>query len=724
MNTRNINYSLKNIPIPSSFDYLKCLVSKTEDFIKRLRWKVFWYEKKLQEVTDQPDTNNTDEVENEEDEETFLNYGFKSPRTPPPSEHLKAFENDLFRVINEIEFEYQPNHFQRQLRADVAEIKTSNLMTVPADKTPNLYEMETAQYRQLLRNNITTSYRKSGMNRKSEIDREAKEIATDISIADRIDCIAEKSAFITLKDHKENFRNNPTCRLINPTKSEIGHISKSMVERIVKDVAESTKFNQWRNTSAVLDWFKGIADKPRMRFIKFDICNFYPSITEVLLDKAISFAKQHTNVTDNEIRTIKHARKSLLFNNGTEWVKKNTDNELFDVTMGSFDGAEICELVGLYLLHKLQPVLDLKNTGLYRDDGLAALKSQSARRLDRVRKDIIQVFKSEGLDITCEANLIITDFLDVTLDLSTGKYSPYRKPDTVPIYVHAKSNHPPTVIKEIPKMIGKRLSDLSCDEQEFNKIKQPYEEALARSEHPSILQFQPPSQRNKRIRHRRVTWFCPPYSDNVKTPIGKTFLQLLRKHFPHEHRYARIINKNTVKLSYSCMPNVQNIMKQRNEQLLKEENNTGDVRRCNCDSIDNCPLNGECLTPNLVYTSNVSYTEDNVAKLAVYHGSTSSPFKTRWNEHNSSFRLEYKRKNTTLSKLIWNLKERNIPYSIRWTIERKAVAYRCGTRRCNLCLAEKVVIARSNNPSMINKRSEILNKCRHRNKFLLSSLAN
>ena len=83
MNTRNINYSLKNIPIPSSFDYLKCLVSKTEDFIKRLRWKVFWYEKKLQEVTDQPDTNNTDEVENEEDEETFLNYGFKSPRTPP-----------------------------------------------------------------------------------------------------------------------------------------------------------------------------------------------------------------------------------------------------------------------------------------------------------------------------------------------------------------------------------------------------------------------------------------------------------------------------------------------------------------------------------------------------------------------------------------------------------------------------------------------------------------
>ena len=164
-------------------------------------------------------------------------------------------------------------------------------------------------------------------------------------------------------------------------------------------------------------------------------------------------------------------------------VKRHSENELFDVTMGSFDGAEICELVGLYLLHKLQPLLDMKNTGLYRDDGLAALKCQSARRLDRIRKDIVQVFKSEGLDITCETNLIITDFLDVTLDLSTGKYSPYRKPDTAPLYVHAKSNHPPSVISEIPKMIGKRLSDLSFDEQEFEKIKRPYEEALARSEH-------------------------------------------------------------------------------------------------------------------------------------------------------------------------------------------------------------------------------------------------
>ena len=84
MNTRNIQYSLKNIPIPSSFDYLKCLVSKMEDFVKRLRWKAFWYEKKLREEADrQNNTDNPGEGEIEEDAETFETYGFKSPRTPP-----------------------------------------------------------------------------------------------------------------------------------------------------------------------------------------------------------------------------------------------------------------------------------------------------------------------------------------------------------------------------------------------------------------------------------------------------------------------------------------------------------------------------------------------------------------------------------------------------------------------------------------------------------------
>ena len=495
-----------------------------------------------------------------------------------------------------------------------------------------------------------------------------------------------------------------------------------MLERIVKEVTASTHFNQWRNTATVIDWFKNLPDKHITKFIKFDICDFYPSITEPLLDKAIAFARRHTNISEKEIEIIKHARKSLLFSHGTEWVKKNSDNDLFDVTMGSFDGAELCELVGLYLLHKLEPLIGMPNTGLYRDDGLTAIRSQSARRLDKLRKDIIAVFKAEGLSITIQANLPSTDFLDVTLDLQTGKYSPFRKPGSTPIYVHAKSNHPPSVIKEIPKMIEKRLSDLSCDKGEFDKVKRVYEEALASSGHPINLQFQPPAQK-KRNRHRNVTWFCPPYSDSVKTPLGKLFLRLLKKHFPFNHPYARIMNKNTIKLSYSCMPNMKNIMKQQNEHLLRADQEE-EQRGCNCENIEECPLNGQCLTDNLVYTADVLYRDGEEDVQDTYHGSTAGPFKRRWNEHNSSFRLEYKKKNSMLSKLVWKLKERNIQYRINWSIERRAQSYKCGTRLCNLCLAEKVIIARSTNPRMINKRSEIMNKCRHRNKFLLSSVRN
>ena len=97
--------------------------------------------------------------------------------------------------------------------------------------------------------------------------------------------------------------------------------------------------------------------------------------------------------------------------------------------MGSFDGAEICELVGLHLLDKLSSLIGRKNVGLYRDDGLAAINSSSGPVLDKMRKNIIALFKNEGLSITIETNLFETDFLDVTFNLAMGKFFPFRKPN-------------------------------------------------------------------------------------------------------------------------------------------------------------------------------------------------------------------------------------------------------------------------------------------------------
>ena len=99
----------------------------------------------------------------------------------------------------------------------------------------------------------------------------------------------------------------------------------------------------------MIEWFEKISEKERRTFVIFDIVDFYPSISEDLLTKAIEWASSYTNISQLDINTIMHARKSLLFHKNEPWVKRDGVN-LFDVTMGSYDGAEICELVGLVYL--------------------------------------------------------------------------------------------------------------------------------------------------------------------------------------------------------------------------------------------------------------------------------------------------------------------------------------------------------------------------------------
>ena len=142
-------------------------------------------------------------------------------------------------------------------------------------------------------------------------------------------------------------------------------------------------------------------------------------------------------------------RNSFLFSNGDPWVK--TNNPTFDVTMGSLDGAEICEMVGLYILNKLRDIIPSNQYGLYRDDGLAMI-SGSGPEMDRLRKDIIKLFKEMNLKVTIETNLMITDYLDVTFNLTDGSFSPYTKPGNTIRYISSNSNHPPHIKKQIPCM--------------------------------------------------------------------------------------------------------------------------------------------------------------------------------------------------------------------------------------------------------------------------------
>ena len=94
-----------------------------------------------------------------------------------------------------------------------------------------------------------------------------------------------REAFITLKDHKDNFINQPKCRLINSTKSQIGKISSQILKNINKTLRTKLNLLQWQNTKDALTWFKNIKQKKNKKFLQLDIVEFYPSITEELLDR-------------------------------------------------------------------------------------------------------------------------------------------------------------------------------------------------------------------------------------------------------------------------------------------------------------------------------------------------------------------------------------------------------------------------------------------------------
>ena len=187
---------------------------------------------------------------------------------------------------------------------------------------------------------------------------------------------------MTLKYPKRNFNNNPTCRSINPCKSEIDIISKKILQRINTKVIAVTGFNQWKDTESVIKWYKDIPNKPVQSFICFDIVDSYPSISEELLVKALNFASKYDEITEEEKKIIIHAKESLLFSGKEAWCKISS-NSYFDVTVGSFDGAETYELLS-YLLLKPSPKYGNKLC-LYRDEGLAGF-DETAKEIEKRKK--------------------------------------------------------------------------------------------------------------------------------------------------------------------------------------------------------------------------------------------------------------------------------------------------------------------------------------------------
>ena len=110
-------------------------------------------------------------------------------------------------------------------------------------------------------------------------------------------------------------------------------------------------------------------------------------------------------------------------------MDKKNENREFNVTMASNDRAETCELVGLFLLYRIGEKLNKDNIVSYRDDGLACFKNNDGQQNNKIRKELIKIFQTPGLELEIKCTLKTIDYLDITFDLNTGSYKPYRKPN-------------------------------------------------------------------------------------------------------------------------------------------------------------------------------------------------------------------------------------------------------------------------------------------------------
>ena len=167
------------------------------------------------------------------------------------------------------------------------------------------------------------------------------------------------------------------------------------------------------------------------------------------------------------------------------------------------------------------------------------------------------------------------------------------------------------------------------------------------------------------------------------------------------------------------MSNIKQSIANHNKAILsKEKIKEEQIKLCNCRNRTLCPLQGNCLQKGVVYQATV--TQTNTMREDIYIGITKNEFKTRYNQHTSSFRLSHKSSTTSLCEHIWKLKENNTDHTVTWKILEKAQPYTPITGKCNLCTSEKAYIA-YNHLSLI-KRRELFSTCSHRRKHLLLNL--
>ena len=153
-------------------------------------------------------------------------------------------------------------------------------------------------------------------------------------------------------------------------------------------------------------------------------------------------------------------------------------------------------------------------------------------------------------------------------------------------------------------MISNRISQNSCDKNHFHKGAPDYNTALKNSGfNEDVTYITSPSK--CQTCKRQIIWFNPSYSANVKTNVGKIFIRLVDKHFPPHHKYYKLFNRNNIKLSYSCMPNMNNVIRKHNSKIMKNPA-PSTTKTCNCHEKTDSSMGGKCLSECLISEASVN----------------------------------------------------------------------------------------------------------------------
>ena len=175
-------------------------------------------------------------------------FGFKSVNNAEPVPELKEFEEKLYEITKNVEFKDAPNKLQTKLKSDIRKIQNDPKVFCPADKTTNFYKVEPQTAEALIKKEITKDYVKAEKVVIIKVTKEAQYIVKKLYIQDRVFATVKQEAFSTLKDHKPNFKNNPTFRLINSLKPYTGKISQKLLSRVIREVKSKSGLTQWQNT--------------------------------------------------------------------------------------------------------------------------------------------------------------------------------------------------------------------------------------------------------------------------------------------------------------------------------------------------------------------------------------------------------------------------------------------------------------------------------------------